>query len=114
MNSSNTGATAPRRRGRPRGRTAADGVIADRNRLLEAAEELLRADGPTVSLQAIATRAGVTKPTLYRELGDRDALVNALAERLTERMAESVTSMVATSGSTPWLARWAAIGSANW
>ncbi len=97
MNSSRAGATTPRRRGRPRGRTAADGVIADRNRLLEAAEELLRTDGPTVSLQAIATRAGVTKPTLYRELGDRDALVNALAERLAERMAESVTSMVATA-----------------
>lgn len=97
MNSSRTGATTPRRRGRPRGRTAADGVIADRNQLLEAAEELLRTDGPTVSLQAIATRAGVTKPTLYRELGDRDALVNALAERLAERMAASVTSMVATA-----------------
>ncbi len=97
MNSSRAGATTPRRRGRPRGRTAADGVIADRNRLLEAAEEWLRTDGPTVSLQAIATRAGVTKPTLYRELGDRDALVNALAERLAERMAASVTSMVATA-----------------
>jgi AcrR family transcriptional regulator len=48
-----------------------------------------------VSLEAIASEAGVTKPTLYREVGDKDALVNALAERLAMRMAESVTGLVA-------------------
>ena len=73
---------APRKRGRPAGRTAADGVIADRDQLLSAAEALIGRDGPQVSLAAIAAQAGVTKPTLYREVGDRDALVHALAERL--------------------------------
>ena len=48
-----------------------------------------------MSLQAIALEAGVTKPTLYREVGDRDALVNALAERLAARMAGILTRLVA-------------------
>ena len=83
----------------PAGRTAADGVIADRENLLEAAEKLIRAQGPGVSLQAIAAEAGVTKPSLYRGVGDRDALVNALAERLAARMAESVSRLVARASS---------------
>lgn len=88
-------ASKPRRPGRPGGRTAADGVIADREILFSAAEKLIREKGPRVSLEAIAIEAGVTKPTLYREVGDRDALVNALAQRLSVRMAESVGQLVA-------------------
>ena len=89
-----------RRPGRPAGRTTADGVIADREILLAAAEKLIQDKGPGVSLAAIAIKAGVTKPTLYREVGDKDALVNALAERLAARMAESVSSLVG-QASTP-------------
>lgn len=90
---------SPRPRGRPAGRTAADGVVADREALLTAAERLIREQGPGVSLQAIAAEAGVTKPTLYREVGDRDALINALAERLSARMAEATRSLVARASS---------------
>lgn len=97
---SGTPTTPPRPRGRPAGRTTADGVIANRDMLLTTAEKLIREEGPTVSLQAIAIAAGVTKPTLYREVGDRDALVNALAQRLAIRMAEATTSLVA-QASTP-------------
>jgi AcrR family transcriptional regulator len=85
---------APRQRGRPAGRTSLDGVIANRDVLLVAAENLIRETGPGVSLEAIARRAGVTKPTLYREVGDRDALVNALAERLAAQMAEAASELV--------------------
>lgn len=92
--------SSQRPRGRPAGRTAADGVIADRETLLAAAERLIREQGPSVSLQAIAVEAGVTKPTLYREVGDRDALVNALAERLSARMAATTKALVARA-STP-------------
>lgn len=83
-----------RPRGRPAGRTTADGVIADREILLATAEALIGEKGPTVSLQAIATAAGVTKPTLYREVGDRDALIKALAERLAVRMAGATQKLV--------------------
>lgn len=99
MTKSRSATSRPRSRGRPAGRTAADGVIADRAALLDAAEGLVLEAGPGVSLEAIAARAGVTKPTLYREVGDRDALVNALAERLATRMAESVTRLVARASS---------------
>ncbi|MEZ5557062.1 MAG: TetR/AcrR family transcriptional regulator [Pseudomonadales bacterium] len=68
--------------------------------LLSAAEQLIHDQGPIVSLEAIALAAGVTKPTLYREVGDRDALVNALAERLATRMAEAIAGLVA-QASTP-------------
>lgn len=89
------GTRRPRRPGRPPGRTASDGLIADRETLLGAAERLIRRKGPNVSLDAIAAAAGVTKPTLYRGVGDRDALIYALAERLTERMASDVAETVA-------------------
>jgi len=85
----------PRRRGRPAGRSNVDGVIADRETLLAAAERLVRQRGPGVSLDAIATEAGVTKPILYRGVGDRDALVQALALRLSARMADAMTQLVA-------------------
>jgi len=84
----------PRRRGRPAGRTAVDGVIADRETLLAAAERLIRKRGPGISLDAIAVEAGVTKPTLYRGVGHRGALVNALALRLTVRMADDISRLV--------------------
>jgi AcrR family transcriptional regulator len=85
----------PRRPGRPAGRTSEEGVIADRETLLAAAERLIRRRGPDVSLEAIAVEAGVTKPILYRGVGDRDALVHALALRLSVRMAEHARRIVA-------------------
>lgn len=88
-------AARPRGPGRPRGRTASDGVVADREALLAAAERLVRRGGPSVSLDAIAREAGVTKPILYRGVGDKDALVVALAERLVTRMTDAVTAIVA-------------------
>ncbi len=104
-NSPNSGTSAPpapsqtagstRSRGRPAGRTFAHGVIANRDTLLDAAEQLIFEQGPGVSLKAIATAAGVTKPILYREVGDKDELVNALAQRLSERMAQAAMRLVA-------------------
>ena len=88
----------PRKRGRPAGRSSNDGVIADRETLLAAAERLIRKRGPGVSLDAIAIEAGVTKPILYRGVGDRDALVQALALRLTARMAEEMARLAAAAG----------------
>ena len=104
--------SAPRRNagrrgpGRPAGRSAHDGLLADREALLSAAERLIRADGPAITLAAIAAEAGVTKPILYRGVGDKDALVQALAERLVARMTAEVSAMVAQAdGSRERLAR---------
>ena len=76
------------------------GVIADRESLLAAAERLIRAQGPSVSIDAIAAEAGVTKPILYRGVGDRDALVDALAQRLTARMTDEVAKLVSDAADT--------------
>jgi AcrR family transcriptional regulator len=84
-----------RGRGRPAGRTRRDGVLADREALLAAAERVIRVQGPSVSLEEIAAEAGVTKPILYRGVGDKDALVQALAERLDAIMADEIARSVA-------------------
>lgn len=50
----------------------------NRDALLQAAGELFARDGPDVSLEAIARRAGVGIGTLYRRFPTRDALVEAV------------------------------------
>jgi len=52
-----------------------------RSELLDAAVRAIRRVGPTVSMDAIAAEAGVTKPILYRHFGDRIGLASALAEQ---------------------------------
>jgi len=79
----------PRRRGRP--------PLADRERLLDAAESVIRRSGPSVSLERIAARAGVTKPVLFAHVGDRRALVHALSARLQERIEAAVQAAMATA-----------------
>lgn len=82
---------APRRRpGRPAGGT----LIADRSQLLDAAERSIAAEGPNVSMETIAAAAEVTKPILYRGVGDKDALVTALAERLVDRIITQVGAAI--------------------
>lgn len=70
-------------------------MLADRAELLAAAERLIRAKGPEVSMEAIAAEALVTKPILYRGVGDRDALVAALAEVLVDRINDAATAAAA-------------------
>ena len=74
--------TDRRRPGRPRGGK----VLAGREQLLDAAERAISSAGPQVTMEAIAAEANVTKPILYRGVGDRDALVAALSERFVERL----------------------------
>ena len=71
-----------RRPGRPRGGQP----VIDRERLLDHAEEVIRRDGASASIEAIAAEAGVTKPIVYARVGGRSELADALAARLTERM----------------------------
>lgn len=54
-----------------------------RARILEQAQRLLREDGAAaVTTRAVASAAGVQPPTLYRLFGDKDGLVDALAEHV--------------------------------
>lgn len=59
---------------------------AKRERLLGAAIEVVRRQGPGVSMDEIARAAGVTKPIIYRAFGDREGLTNAVAARFTEEL----------------------------
>jgi AcrR family transcriptional regulator len=74
--------TEPRRPGRP----ARGDTVPDRERVLDAAEIAIRREGSTVSLDAIAREAGITKPVVYARVGGRAEMANALAERLTLRL----------------------------
>lgn len=52
-----------------------------REELLEAADRVVRRDGPNTSMNDIAREAGITKPILYKHFGDKGGLYQALAER---------------------------------
>jgi AcrR family transcriptional regulator len=74
--------TSARRIGRPPGGR----LIADRKQLLDAAERAIAVHGVAVTMEEIAAEASVTKPILYRSIGDRDAVVAALSERFVQRI----------------------------
>jgi len=58
------------------------GRDAVRGRLVEVAARLLREHGPSaVTTRAVASAAGVQAPTIYRLFGDKDGLLDAVAER---------------------------------
>lgn len=80
--------TARRGPGRPKGGQ----VIADRTQLLAAAAEVVRAQGPDATMDDIAAGASVTKPILYRTIGDKSALVSALSESLIDQIDHSVNT----------------------
>lgn len=65
-----------RGRGRPRvGDSAPNG-----EQIIEAAVRAVRRLGPGVTMDDIAAEAGVTKPIIYREIGDKSAVAEAVAE----------------------------------
>ncbi|CAN5454064.1 TetR/AcrR family transcriptional regulator [soil metagenome] len=55
-------------------------VLSPSERVLRAAAHLLETSGvDAVSTRAVATAAGIQPPTLYRQFGDKDGLLDALA-----------------------------------
>ena len=52
-----------------------------RDQFIEAAIQVIRRKGPGVSMAEIAAEAGVSKPILYRHVGDRAGLYLAMADR---------------------------------
>lgn len=69
-----------------------------REELLDAAIAVVRADGPTVTMDRIATACGVTKPIVYRHFGDRDGLVMAMALRFVSALVGVLTPQLARRG----------------
>lgn len=89
MSADATSAEEHRLKRRP-GRPSGGRIVADRAQLLAAAIELISARGPDVTMADIAAAATVTKPILYRTIGDRDALTSALSEILIDRVDAAV------------------------
>jgi AcrR family transcriptional regulator len=64
-----------------------------RSRIVRSAAELLADQGPAaVTTRGVAERAGVQAPTIYRLFGDKDGLLEAVAEHV---MAEQVSATAA-------------------
>lgn len=69
-----------------------------RESYLDAAIAVISDEGPSASMEAIAQAAGVSKPILYRHFGDREGLVEALAERFVGRLADRLESILTSEG----------------
>ncbi|MEU5865986.1 MULTISPECIES: TetR/AcrR family transcriptional regulator [unclassified Nonomuraea] len=83
----------------------------DRRRaLLDAADRAILAEGPEVSMAAIAAEAGVTKPILYRHFGDKSGLYQALADRHVRTVIARLRPQFAGPGADPRARARAAIG----
>jgi AcrR family transcriptional regulator len=57
-----------------------------REELLDVADRVIQRRGVGVSMDEIASEAGITKPVLYRHFGDKDGLYEALTERYVDEL----------------------------
>jgi AcrR family transcriptional regulator len=65
-----------------------------REELLDAADRVIHRRGTGVSMDEIASEAGITKPVLYRHFGDKDGLYTALTERYIAELVVALRSAV--------------------
>jgi AcrR family transcriptional regulator len=72
----------------------------NRQRILEAAQELYAERGQAVTLSEIARHAGVAVGTVYRRFPDKDELVEGLCEQRIDRLAEILDRALANPD--PW------------
>lgn len=74
----------------------------DRRRaLLEAADAVIRREGPEASMAAIAAEAGVSKPILYRHFGAKSGLYRTLAERHSRVLIEAIRERMLVADGAP-------------
>lgn len=74
-------------------------AVADRRAgLLEAADRVVRREGPDASMNAIAAEAGITKPILYRHFGDKGGLYRALAASYIDELLNRLRGALLTRG----------------
>ena len=76
-------------------------MLASREQLLDAAERVIAEQGPDATMEEIAAAATVTKPILYRAVGDRAALVNALSEAMIDRISTAIGDVEPPATSNP-------------
>jgi AcrR family transcriptional regulator len=72
-------------RGPGRPRRSPEARAAQRARLLAAAFAAVRRHGPDASVEEMAAAAGVSKPVLYAEFGDKYGIADAMAVELVEQ-----------------------------
>jgi len=71
-------------------------------RLLELATEVFYAEGiRTTGVDALAARAGVSKPTLYAQFGSKQGLVAAVLDRRRARRQEELRTFLLRRGGSP-------------
>ena len=78
----------------------------NRDKLLSAAVELFAEQGPEVSLEAVAKRAGVGIGTLYRHFPTRDALLEAAYRNEVTHLSEAADDLLARHPADEALALW--------
>jgi AcrR family transcriptional regulator len=61
-----------------------------REELLDVAGLVIQRRGVGVSMDEIASEAGITKPVLYRHFGDKDGLYQALTERYVDQLKKAL------------------------
>jgi AcrR family transcriptional regulator len=86
----------PRGPGRPP--RSAEARAAQRTRLVDAAMAAIRTHGPDVSVDEIAAEAGVSKPVLYAEFGDKVGIGEAIAVELGDRGERVVVEEMSRAG----------------
>lgn len=69
-----------------------------RESYLDAAIVVISDEGPSASMEAIASAAGVSKPILYRHFGDREGLIEALADRFVGELADRLEAILSSGG----------------
>lgn len=77
-----------RRPGRPKGSR----LVANREQLIDAAVRAVRNGGPTATMDDVANEANVSKPIVYRQIGDKAALTLALSEWLIDQIEAATTN----------------------
>lgn len=86
--------------GRPRGRPprTAEQRAAQRSRLIAAVRRGLGEFGAEASIEDLAAVAGVSKPVLYDEFGDKFGIADAVAVALAEELEARVIEQLAAGG----------------
>nr|WP_296070678.1 TetR/AcrR family transcriptional regulator [uncultured Actinoplanes sp.] len=90
MNADGTEVNADGRRGRWAGHR-----LQRRAELTAAAMEAIREQGPEVGMDAIAARAGISKPVLYRYFADKSELWLAVGQQAAAQVLDAIVPAVA-------------------